>query len=394
MNKKSIIYIGGSKPQIAGILCAKSSGLNVVVTDQSLSAPANHVADQFKNIAADDIKELIKLATELNNKDGLAGAYGVADYAYSAIGQIYDKLGLPYGSKDLFDKMSNKNISRKIWQSNGINLPKGITTSNNNIDASDITFPVIVKPSNSYNSQGLKTVRKYEDLQKALNSAFEYSQNVIIEELIEGRHFNVDMVFIDGKVFPAGITERFFDNNSHQALSGIQGIEFDGVYSKSLYNIVLSACKVIGFNYGPVTADIIFKDNNLYILEISPHFHAISISSLIKADSILKGWFSYLYEDKNWRSYMNLTSKIYGAYFYILSENEGTIIDIQGINLLKSISGFSKIELKYNVGSFIKKKKNEKIYCGMVLLKSTSYKELYNSLNYLQNNIRVITNEK
>ena len=393
-SKKNFIYIGGSEPQIDGILCAKLSGLNVIVTDRSLNAPANKIADKFENIEANDIQGLIKLALELNRDNDFVGAYGVADYAYEAIGEIYDKLKLPYGSKNIYTKMSDKSISREIWNSKNINIPKGVLVSNKSINIKNLRFPVVVKPSNSYNSQGLKTVSKHEDLSNAMNNAFEYSECVILEELIKGRHFNVDMVFVNGEAFKAGITERFFDCINHQALYGIQGIEFLGINESKLYDFVIRACKAIGVNYGPVTADIIFKDNTFYILEISPHFHAISISSILKLDNVLKGWFSYLASYNNWKKFMRYSVVNYSAYYYILSENQGVIAEVQGLNFVKSLNGFVSYNLKYSEGSKIKKLKDEKIYCGMILLKADTYKEIYENINLLEKKIRVITYEK
>ena len=391
---KNFLYIGGSKPQIPGIYCVKEAGLDVVVTDRSFNAPARTKANKFVNIAADDTKKLLELALKLDKENGLAAAYGVADYAYSAIGEIYDKLKLPYGSKFLYEKMANKNLSREIWKSNSLRIPKGILVSNENSKIPNINYPIVVKPANSFNSQGLKTVYKPEELKTSIKYAFEFSENIVLEEFIDGRHFNIDMVFIDGEAFRAGITERFFlDAIDHQALSGIQGLEFKNLDASILYNLVIKACKAIGFNYGPVTADIIIKNNKPYILEISPHFHAISISSLINLENILKGWFKYISRDKEWRACMQINSKEYAGYFYILSNKGGDIVEIEGLDYIKSMPSFVGLDMKYEIGSTIKKNNQKQIYCGMATFKSNTYSELYDNFNSLSHSVSVVTNE-
>jgi hypothetical protein len=394
-SKKSILYIGGSKPQISGISCAKLLNLEVVVTDRSIDAPAKKIADRFESIDADDVAALCKLAINLNKNNGFAGAYGVADYAYRAIGYIYDELKLPYGSYALYEKMGDKSLSREIWETCGLSVPHGYTILNNASDIPGLSFPVVIKPANSYNSQAVHTVSQKRELTSALENAFEYSDTVIIEELIEGRHFNVDMVLINGEAFPGGVTERFFvDKIDHQALSGIQGSEFDEVDIIQMYNLVVRACRAIGFDYGPVTADIILNDNAIpYLLEISPHFHAISVSSVINLDKILQGWFSYLAGDYAWRGYMYTLAKGYAAYYYILSDTTGTIIDITGLNKIKTYTGLMEIDIKYGVGSKLKSSDNNKIFCGMIILKAKKYQELYDILDLLSRSVKVITSD-
>jgi hypothetical protein len=341
---------------------------------------------------SDDVIELHKLAINLNKENGFAGAYGVADYAYRAIGYIYDALKLPYGSYILYENMGDKSLSRKIWEAYGLPVARGCTVSNSMLDIPNLSFPVVIKPANSYNSQAVHTITKQEELTSALENAFVYSDKVVIEELIEGRHFNVGMVLVNGEAFPGGITERFFvDNIDHQALSGIQGSEFEGINIAQMYNLVVQACNAIGFHYGPITADIILNDNTLYLLEVSPHFHAISVSSAINLDRALQGWFAYLSKNPTWRGYMHTLTKEYAAYYYILSDTAGTIIDITGLNKLKSHARLVDIDIKYGIGSKLKNITNNKIYCGMIVLKAETYQELYDILDSLNRSVKVIT---
>ena len=200
------------------------------------------------------------------------------------------------------------------------------------------------------------------------------------------------MVIVDGEAFPAGITERFFvDNINHQPLSGIHGYEFEKINSVQLYNLVKQACDSIGFNNGPVTADIILSEGIPYLLEVSPHFHAIEVSSIINLDQILTGWFAYLAGDSDWRNYMHPVAKGFSAYYHIFSDNTGILDEIIGLDKLRQYKGLVDIDVRCSIGSKLNNIFDKKPFCGIVTLKANTYCELHNILFSLDRDIKVVS---
>ena len=90
---------------------------------------------------------------------------------------------------------------------------------------------------------------------------------------------------------------------------------------------------------------------------------------------------------------MQIKSKEYAGYFYIFSNKAGAIVEIEGLDYIKSMPSFVGLDLKYDIGSIIKKNNQKQIYCGMVTFKSKTYSELYDSFNYLSHSVSVVTNE-
>lgn len=62
-------------------------------------------------------------------------------------------------------------------------------------------FPVVVKPSNGGSSVGTHIVKTQAELQPALDDAFRFDQEVLIEEFIKGREFSLGV--INGHPLPA-----------------------------------------------------------------------------------------------------------------------------------------------------------------------------------------------
>lgn len=79
-----------------------------------------------------------------------------------------------------------------------------------------VCLPVFVKPNNGGSSIGMSKVSRPQDLQAALDKAFEQDDQVLVEEFIGGREFTVG-VFTSGKeiiVLPiteVKTTKEFFD---------------------------------------------------------------------------------------------------------------------------------------------------------------------------------------
>jgi D-alanine-D-alanine ligase len=63
-------------------------------------------------------------------------------------------------------------------------------------------FPVIVKPSKQGSTVGLSIVKKPEELQPAIEAAFEHDDEVMIEKFIPGREFTVGI--LGDLVLPVG----------------------------------------------------------------------------------------------------------------------------------------------------------------------------------------------
>ncbi len=105
----------------------------------------------------------------------------------------------------------------------GIEIPKSVTLSarkvtKENIDKinDQLKYPLFVKPVRAGSSYGISKVEKEENLKKAINNAFIYDSEVVIEEMIEG--FEVGCAIIDkngnytvGRIDEIEVPGGFFD---------------------------------------------------------------------------------------------------------------------------------------------------------------------------------------
>jgi D-alanine-D-alanine ligase len=153
---------------------------------------------------------------------------------------MLEVLKIPYlGSKVLGSALGmDKVIQKSIMAANGIDVARGINLSPQDLEsitledvlqklnAAQVSFPVIIKPSHEGSSLGITVVTKAEDLLAALNAACfvdaRRKQDILIEEKLEGMEFVcVSLQKIrnhDGKIhsewFSLPLTEVVIEDNS------------------------------------------------------------------------------------------------------------------------------------------------------------------------------------
>jgi len=96
-------------------------------------------------------------------------------------------------SKDM--KIStDKTLTNNILEENKISVPQGLVCTKHDLEnvwdrLSHMSLPFIVKPSSTDNSVGVSLVRDKKLFDAALQEAFKYSDDVIIQKFIEGKEY-------------------------------------------------------------------------------------------------------------------------------------------------------------------------------------------------------------
>ncbi|WP_121355320.1 D-alanine--D-alanine ligase [Flavisolibacter nicotianae] len=136
----------------------------------------------------------------------------------------FDMLGLPYTSCSAATSALtfNKRYTTAVAGMSGINVARSILFikdqfTNAEEAAANLQFPVFVKPNNGGSSIGMSKVNEAsEELGAAVEKAFREDNQVLVEEMIQGREFTVGVFRTKGKIVVLPITEvvahnEFFD---------------------------------------------------------------------------------------------------------------------------------------------------------------------------------------
>lgn len=88
----------------------------------------------------------------------------------------------------------NKYYSKQIMQVNGIKNAEYIILKDGCKDMAPFGVPCVIKPSSGGSSVGVSIVTDEAEYEKAVETAFKYENEVIVEQYIEGREFSVGVL--------------------------------------------------------------------------------------------------------------------------------------------------------------------------------------------------------
>jgi len=183
-NKKIGVLLGGLSPEREISLLTGNAVLGAI---RKLGLSAEGI-DVDRNIAATLKEKRIDLAFI-----ALHGTYGED----GTIQGLLEYAGIPYtGSGVLASALAYDKVkSKEVFRTNGIptaDYQVVYRRERGNIRRG-IEGPVVVKPSNQGSSLGISIVRDDKEWEPALDLAFRYSEEVLIEEFVEGRLVAVGM---------------------------------------------------------------------------------------------------------------------------------------------------------------------------------------------------------
>ena len=116
-----------------------------------------------------------------------------------AIQSILEEMKIPYtGSGPQASRLAlNKVLSKKIFQDRGIPTPAYSVLERPNKPRSlvrDMGLPFVVKPASEGSSIGLSIVESPDQVDKALDEAFSYDREIILEKYIKGQDITVGIL--------------------------------------------------------------------------------------------------------------------------------------------------------------------------------------------------------
>lgn len=267
---KKIGIIGGGYLQLPLVLKCREMGLKTYCFSWAEGAVCSEYADYFYPISIIEKEKILEKCKEI----GIDAIVSIAsDVAVITVNYIADKMGLIANPVEYTDITTNKYMMRQALSSNGVPCPLFKVVANRKIpDIRDMTFPLIVKPTDRSGSRGVKKILKESELSSAIYRAAEesFKNEVIIEEYVEGREISVESISFDGQHHILQITDKvtsgapyFVELEHHQP-----AILADTVKERT-EAIVLKALDALHIRNGASHSELkITPEGNIKVIEI------------------------------------------------------------------------------------------------------------------------------
>ena len=190
-------------------------------------------------------------------------------------------IGIPYNSSGVLSSALtfNKNWCNRFLSTYGIIVPKSVVFYKDEDNSSlyeGVTYPCFVKPNNGGSSIGTHKVNNQKALELALDDAFKYDSEVIVEEFIEGREFSVGIIQTDEGEEVMPLTEiivdaEFFDFKQKYSENGAKEVTPANVSdekSAECQAIVKKVFKLLRLKK-VARIDFILKNDEFYLIEVN-----------------------------------------------------------------------------------------------------------------------------
>ncbi|WP_338471539.1 ATP-grasp domain-containing protein [Niallia sp. XMNu-256] len=267
----------------------KNAGIDgkVIATDPEHNAPSLQAGDENYVIPHQTDSNYMESILEICKKHHVNCLVPLNDWevpSISAHKEELEKLGVSVFAPDstIVNKVRDKAKYRELLDPLGIKTPLSylnVEDAKKALEKQEVSFPLIVKPRNGSASIAVEIIDNLEDMEFAYEQAIrkikespldgatsrEPEENVIIQEVVEGDKFSVDM-FND-------LNGRFLTSFARKQL-GMRGGDIDRcitVNSPELTEIGRQLGNSFG-HAGYMNADVYFNGTDYYVIDINPRF--------------------------------------------------------------------------------------------------------------------------
>ncbi|HPD64534.1 MAG TPA: D-alanine--D-alanine ligase family protein [Bacteroidia bacterium] len=204
---------------------------------------------------------------------------------------LFETAGIPYvgpgiaGSANAMDK----EISKKLFRQSGLDVANYVCLlRHENFILKEIIdylgLPLVVKPSRAGSSVGISKAKDENELEKAINLAFEYDNKILVEEYIKGREIEVAILGNEEPVASVAgeIITEFYDYREKYSKESKTKLEaparIDDKTMEKVKNIAIRAFRALDCE-GMSRVDFFLTPDRLLVNEINtiPGFTNISM---------------------------------------------------------------------------------------------------------------------
>ena len=267
--KKILILVAGQS-NLPFIQAAKDLGLYVITCDNNKSNPGHKFADENIFIDVYDYKSIIE-AIKDKNIDGVMSF--VSAHGLNSASKIAEYYKLKGYTQFALKTLTNKGLFREFLSKNNLNFPAFQCVHNlEEIDYEQLTYPIIIKPTDKGGSQGVIKINNRNDLDLNFQTSknFSDSETVIIEEFLDGEDLiNGDCIIYNGEIIADIVGNYIYDNETNNVLP--IGTVFPAMHdvSEALKQVSI-IIKTLEIPNGIINFEAIIKNNKPYIIEINP----------------------------------------------------------------------------------------------------------------------------
>lgn len=351
--QKKLLIIGASILQLPAIKKAKELGYYVAVADFDQNAVGIEFANEYFNVSTIDVEGVCEVAQKFN-PDGIMTL--ATDMPMRSVSAAAKKCGLPGISMDTAIKATDKGEMIKAFEACGVEHPwYFIALSESEFESvkGKVSFPCIMKPTDSSGSRGVVLVNSVAELEKEYSYTKDNSRGggVIIEEYMTGSEVSVEVMAIDGKPHVLQVTDKLTTGAPHFVEMGhSQPSRLGDENVEKIKDLACRAVKAVGISDGPAHVEIMLTPDGPKMVELGARMGGDCITTHLVPLSTGIDMIRATIEISCGET-PDLNQKIYkGSAIRYFSTPCGVIKNIEGVEKALKIEGVKDILMVKNIG--------------------------------------------
>lgn len=270
-----VMVLAGGNDQIILIQHIRKRYKNVVIilVDYLDNPVAKKYADYHLQISTLD-KELVLENAKREKIERIFTA--CTDQALVTMAYVAEKMNLPtYISYEQACCITDKLRMKKIMFAADIPTSRYIEIEGKEqLDSVALSFPLVIKPTDSNSSKGIRKVLDRGELLSAYEEAISYSRGnkVILEEFFAGREYSIDVWVNEGKAHILLITETIKNKRREEGFQIVQSYydkDIQTELSKVMQPIIQNLCEAFAIFNGPMIIQMLVNGEQVSVIELS-----------------------------------------------------------------------------------------------------------------------------
>ena len=278
-NRKRLLILGTQVEFEELVRKAVARGYETIVCDGYADGPARKWADRSYLVDVREIDRIVSIVRE-EKIDHILTSF--SDIMFECMVQIAEKAGLPcYMPARLLPSYRNKAVSRQICEEAGIRIPAYCFLRADTIGSlpADITYPAIIKPTDSYGSRGLQIVRSADEVRAAFAQTAGCSlgeEAALLESISKGQELNCMAYVLHGGVRLISIADRMTRTWDPRHIPINYAIRYPSVYfdavKEQVTDILQRYVERTGQTDGPLAMQCFYDGEGIEVCEIAGRF--------------------------------------------------------------------------------------------------------------------------
>lgn len=291
--RKAVVILG-RREEADEVDFIQSQGYAVILLNSFISFADALKADIPLEMELNDEEAVIAKIVELSHKLTIAAVYTNNDYRVMLGARIAEKLGIQtHLSTEAAKNCSSKKTMRERLAEHHISPVEftSVKTPREVLNAvGQMSFPIVVKPSNDAGSNLVQKCHSIEEVWEAViavkNSTVNWvgqplEEDVLLEEFLEGQEYSVESCTIHGRTSILAITEKKTSamvEEMHQVPAALATHDLD-----QITELIIQSHRALGIDYVITHTEFKITSSGPKIIEINPRLAGDHIPDLVHA---------------------------------------------------------------------------------------------------------------